>query len=80
MDVKLGELGTWIGGRDFTPNGILAAIRRGKETCPDKNQQSIMLCLWLFFNCIKFINDMLFMWFILFTFQAMTDTTTSTST
>lgn len=31
MDVKLGELGSWIGGRDFTPNGILAAIRRGKE-------------------------------------------------
>uniref|UniRef100_A0A8C6T0M9 ATP synthase membrane subunit f n=1 Tax=Neogobius melanostomus TaxID=47308 RepID=A0A8C6T0M9_9GOBI len=23
MDVKLGELGTWIGGRDFTPNGIM---------------------------------------------------------
>lgn len=31
MDVKLGELGNWIGGRDFTPNGIIAAIRRGKE-------------------------------------------------
>lgn len=30
MDVKLGELGSWIGGRDFTPNGIIAAIRRGK--------------------------------------------------
>lgn len=31
MDVKLGELGTWIGGRDFTPNGIIAAVRRGKK-------------------------------------------------
>lgn len=29
MDVKLGELGSWLGGRDFTPNGILQAIRRG---------------------------------------------------
>lgn len=32
IDVKLGELGGWIGGRDFTPNGIIAAIRRGEET------------------------------------------------
>ncbi|TMS15331.1 ATP synthase F(0) complex subunit f, mitochondrial [Larimichthys crocea] len=30
-DVKLGELGTWLGGRDFTPNGIIAAMRRGHE-------------------------------------------------
>ena len=30
MDVKLGELGTWLGGRDFTPNGILTSIRRGE--------------------------------------------------
>ncbi|TKS91608.1 ATP synthase subunit f, mitochondrial [Collichthys lucidus] len=30
-DVKLGELGTWLGGRDFTPNGIIAAIRRGHD-------------------------------------------------
>ncbi|KAM9779632.1 ATP synthase F(0) complex subunit f, mitochondrial [Neosynchiropus ocellatus] len=29
MDVKLGELGSWLGGRDFTPNGIISAIRRG---------------------------------------------------
>lgn len=33
MDVKLGELGTWLGGRDFTPNGLLASVRRGEETC-----------------------------------------------
>lgn len=39
MDVKLGELGTWIGGRDFTPNGIIAAVRRGKERHSDDNQQ-----------------------------------------
>uniref|UniRef100_A0A3P9LZS1 ATP synthase membrane subunit f n=1 Tax=Oryzias latipes TaxID=8090 RepID=A0A3P9LZS1_ORYLA len=31
MDVKLGELGSWLGGRDFTPNGILQAIRRGHD-------------------------------------------------
>ncbi|CAF91151.1 unnamed protein product, partial [Tetraodon nigroviridis] len=31
MDVKLGELGSWIGGRDFTPNGIIAAVRRGHD-------------------------------------------------
>lgn len=42
MDVKLGEMGTWIGGRDFTPNGILAAIRRGKETCPDKSTERVI--------------------------------------
>lgn len=35
MDVKLGELGTWLGGRDFTPNGIISSLRRGEETCPD---------------------------------------------
>lgn len=31
MDVKLGELGTWVGGRDFSPNGIISAIRRGED-------------------------------------------------
>ncbi|XP_041812662.1 ATP synthase subunit f, mitochondrial [Chelmon rostratus] len=31
MDVKLGELGTWVGGRDFSPNGIISAIRRGHD-------------------------------------------------
>lgn len=35
MDVKLGELGSWLGGRDFTPNGVISALRRGEETCPD---------------------------------------------
>lgn len=39
MDVKLGELGTWIGGRDFTPNGIIAAVRRGKEPRPDDSNR-----------------------------------------
>ncbi|XP_037545388.1 ATP synthase subunit f, mitochondrial [Nematolebias whitei] len=29
MDVKLGELGSWFGGRDLTPNGLLGACRRG---------------------------------------------------
>lgn len=41
MDVKLGELGTWIGGRDFTPNGIIAAVRRGKEPGPDANRKHL---------------------------------------
>ncbi len=35
MDVKLGQLGSWLGGRDFTPNGIISAVRRGEETCSD---------------------------------------------
>lgn len=35
MDVKLNELGAWLGGRDFTPNGILSAIRRGEYSCSD---------------------------------------------
>ncbi|XP_021564724.1 ATP synthase subunit f, mitochondrial-like isoform X1 [Carlito syrichta] len=29
MDVKLGELPSWILMRDFTPNGILGAFQRG---------------------------------------------------
>ena len=33
MDVKLGELGSWLGGRDFTPNGVISSVRRGEETC-----------------------------------------------
>lgn len=37
MDVKLGELGSWFGGRDFTPNGIISAIRRGEQTCSNWN-------------------------------------------
>lgn len=32
MDVKLGELGSWLGARDFTPNGIISAVRRGEDT------------------------------------------------
>ncbi|XP_061740958.1 ATP synthase subunit f, mitochondrial isoform X2 [Nerophis ophidion] len=31
MEVKLGELGSWLGSRDFTPNGIISAIRRGRD-------------------------------------------------
>ncbi|KAM9746053.1 ATP synthase F(0) complex subunit f, mitochondrial [Menidia menidia] len=31
MDVKLGELGSWLGARDFTPNGIISAVRRGHD-------------------------------------------------
>ncbi|KAM4632008.1 ATP synthase F(0) complex subunit f, mitochondrial [Discoglossus pictus] len=29
MEVKLGQLPNWLTSRDFTPNGIIAAIRRG---------------------------------------------------
>ncbi|XP_067830267.1 ATP synthase subunit f, mitochondrial-like isoform X1 [Heptranchias perlo] len=31
MDVKLGELSRWVTARDFTPNGMLAALRRGHD-------------------------------------------------
>ncbi|XP_026878023.2 ATP synthase subunit f, mitochondrial isoform X1 [Electrophorus electricus] len=31
MDVKLGELTSWLGTRDFTPNGLLNGIRRGHD-------------------------------------------------
>uniref|UniRef100_A0A665TMN6 ATP synthase membrane subunit f n=1 Tax=Echeneis naucrates TaxID=173247 RepID=A0A665TMN6_ECHNA len=31
MDVKLGELGSWLGTRDFTPNGLISAVRRGHD-------------------------------------------------
>ncbi|XP_006637189.2 ATP synthase subunit f, mitochondrial isoform X1 [Lepisosteus oculatus] len=36
MDVKLGELPAWAATRDFTPNGILAAIRRGHDRFQNK--------------------------------------------
>ncbi|NXI21519.1 ATPK synthase, partial [Sterrhoptilus dennistouni] len=29
MDVKLGQLGSWLAMRDFTPSGILGGMRRG---------------------------------------------------
>uniref|UniRef100_A0A3Q2UB35 ATP synthase membrane subunit f n=1 Tax=Fundulus heteroclitus TaxID=8078 RepID=A0A3Q2UB35_FUNHE len=28
MEVKLGELGTWLGRRDYSPNGIVSMFRR----------------------------------------------------
>ncbi|XP_039631635.1 ATP synthase subunit f, mitochondrial [Polypterus senegalus] len=31
LDVKLGELPTWMTSCDFTPNGILSAMRRGHD-------------------------------------------------
>ncbi|CAL8304805.1 unnamed protein product [Merluccius merluccius] len=31
MDVKLGEMGSWLGGRDFTPNGLLSGLRKGYD-------------------------------------------------
>ncbi|XP_048847431.1 ATP synthase subunit f, mitochondrial [Brienomyrus brachyistius] len=31
LDVKLSQLPTWAGTRDFTPNGIISAIRRGHD-------------------------------------------------
>ncbi|XP_042560185.1 ATP synthase subunit f, mitochondrial [Clupea harengus] len=31
MDVKLGQIFSWLGTRDFTPNGLVGAVRRGHE-------------------------------------------------
>uniref|UniRef100_A0A8C0YLV9 ATP synthase membrane subunit f n=1 Tax=Cyprinus carpio carpio TaxID=630221 RepID=A0A8C0YLV9_CYPCA len=31
MDVKLGQLPSWLGTRDFTPNGLLGSVRGGYE-------------------------------------------------
>ncbi|NWR76710.1 ATPK synthase, partial [Centropus unirufus] len=31
MDVKLGQLSTWLAMRDFTPGGIAGAVRRGYD-------------------------------------------------
>ncbi|XP_043925771.1 ATP synthase subunit f, mitochondrial-like [Protopterus annectens] len=31
LEVKLGELPAWIGHRDFTPNGVVGAVRRGYD-------------------------------------------------
>lgn len=30
MDVKLGEFFSWLGTRDFTPNGLIGSVRKGK--------------------------------------------------
>ncbi|XP_051244394.1 ATP synthase subunit f, mitochondrial [Dicentrarchus labrax] len=35
-DVKLAELGSWLGSRDFTPNGIISSIRRGHNAYYNK--------------------------------------------
>uniref|UniRef100_A0A8C5QVV4 ATP synthase F(0) complex subunit f, mitochondrial n=1 Tax=Leptobrachium leishanense TaxID=445787 RepID=A0A8C5QVV4_9ANUR len=29
LDIKVGQLPTWLAGRDFTPNGVLGAFRQG---------------------------------------------------
>ncbi|XP_056609629.1 ATP synthase subunit f, mitochondrial [Triplophysa dalaica] len=31
LDVKLGQVPSWLGTRDFTPNGLLGGVRRGYE-------------------------------------------------
>ncbi|NWV81189.1 ATPK synthase, partial [Dasyornis broadbenti] len=31
MDVKLGQLGSWLAMSDFTPGGITGALRRGYD-------------------------------------------------
>ncbi|KAI1896135.1 hypothetical protein AGOR_G00091690 [Albula goreensis] len=31
MDVKLGELMTWVGTKDLSPNGLIAGVRRGYD-------------------------------------------------
>lgn len=35
MDVKLGQLGSWLAMRDFTPSGILGGMRRGEGAAGD---------------------------------------------
>ncbi|XP_029294402.1 ATP synthase F(0) complex subunit f, mitochondrial [Cottoperca gobio] len=31
MEVKLGELGKWLGGRDLTPNGLFSSLGKGRD-------------------------------------------------
>ncbi|XP_051988054.1 ATP synthase subunit f, mitochondrial-like [Xyrauchen texanus] len=31
LDVKLGKLPSWLGTRDFTPNGLIGGVRGGYE-------------------------------------------------
>lgn len=87
MDVKLGELGSWIGGRDFTPNGIIAAVRRGKEAKVHRaklfSAAHLLMCLKE--RCCAEMSSMIrsapvISVVYLVPFQATTDTTTSTST
>ncbi|NP_001087365.2 ATP synthase membrane subunit f S homeolog [Xenopus laevis] len=36
MDVKLGQLPSWLSTRDFAPNGIIASLRRGHSSYYNK--------------------------------------------
>ncbi|MBN3306864.1 ATPK synthase, partial [Amia calva] len=31
LEVKLGEFPAWLGSRDFSPSGVLSALRRGHD-------------------------------------------------
>uniref|UniRef100_H0YXH6 Uncharacterized protein n=1 Tax=Taeniopygia guttata TaxID=59729 RepID=H0YXH6_TAEGU len=33
MEVRLGELPSWISTRSFSPQGLLAAVHRGENSC-----------------------------------------------
>lgn len=76
MDVKLCELVNWIGGRDFTPNGMIAAIRRGKGTKINRTKLIKRLTMRK-----RIFEDAAFLvGLFCCVFQAGTGTTTSTST
>lgn len=55
MDVKLAELGRWLGARDFTPNGIIASVRRGEEMCCGWNRCNLTegITPWFWVQCLK---------------------------
>ncbi|NXA19678.1 PTCD1 protein, partial [Ibidorhyncha struthersii] len=40
MDVKLGQLPTWLAMRDFTPGGIVGALRRERQPGPQHQKKS----------------------------------------
>lgn len=45
MDVKLGQIFSWLGTRDFTPNGLVGAVRRG-NVCPPDSQIKVQFLYW----------------------------------
>ncbi|NXY01680.1 PTCD1 protein, partial [Pteruthius melanotis] len=42
MDVKLGQLGTWLAMRDFTPGGIMGAIGRGEGAAGEARRRKVV--------------------------------------
>lgn len=50
LDVKLGQLPTWLAMRDFTPGGIGGALRRG-----ERGAAVVAVCINVVYECINIV-------------------------